>query len=774
MNRNKPLATNPIPINMRPMFVLLITGIIHLTAFAQNEKFPAYLDPELSFEERAEDLVSRMTLEEKVEQMNSFTPAIERLGVPAFHYHNEALHGISEAPGGVLARATSFPQSIAMGSTWNPELMKEVFTAVSDEIRAYDNLGEIDPSMWSPNINMLRDPRWGRNDEAYSEDPYLMSRIAVAFIKGIQGEHPTYLKTIATPKHFVANNSEYNRHDGNSEVEERWLREYYFPAYKACFQEGGAFSSMCAYNRVNGVPACANDWLLTTVLRDEWGFQGYVVSDCGAIVDIFENHNYVETGEEAAALAVKAGCELNCGPVYLDALLNACEQGLISEEEITTAVERIFLGRFKLGMFAEPGEVPYSTIGAEVIESEEHRDLALKAAREAIILLKNKDNTLPLSSSDMKSIAVIGPNANKCRLGSYSGIPTRTISVLEGIKEKVGDQVQVFHEKGCNITFKDKINFSPEEWIDPEEGKDEVTQEQIYATAVEEIEFKMLYDDYLDNTKEPDEVLMARAVELAKKVDQVVLVMGTSRFVSNEEADAEDLNWPGMQGELIKKVFEANPNVVLVTLKGFQIKLNWEEKNLPAIVEAWYTGQEQGHAIADVLFGDYNPGGKLPVTYYRSEDDLPPIGDYDITKGRTYWFFEKEVLYPFGYGLSYTTFEFSNLSVDKKEVMKDEDMDITVTVDVSNTGKVDGDEVVQLYIKDLESSVIQPKKELRGFQRVSLAAGETKTVSIPLSYKDFNYWNENTGDFEIEPGAFEIQVGASSLDIRLRETLTVL
>ncbi len=719
---------------MRSSVVLIIIGIVHLSAYAQNENPHAYLDPCLSFEERALDLVSRMTLEEKVAQMNSFAPAIARLGVPEFHYHNEALHGISEAPGGVLARATSFPQSIALGSTWNPSLVREVFTAVSDEIRAYNNLGEIDPSMWSPNINMLRDPRWGRNDEAYSEDPYLMSRIAVAFVKGIQGDHPTYLKTIASPKHFVANNSEFNRHDGNSEVDERWLREYYFPAYKACFQEGGAFSSMCAYNRVNGVPACANDWLLTTVLRDEWGFEGYVVSDCGAIVDMVENHKYVKTGEEAAALAVKAGCELNCGPVYLDALVNACKQGLISEEDISMAVERLFLGRFKLGLFAEPGEVPYSSIGEEVIESEEHRELALKAAREAIILLKNDENTLPLSSDGMKSIAVIGPNANKCRLGSYSGIPSRKISVLEGIKEKVGDRVQVFHEKGCNITFKEKINFSPEEWIDPEEGEDEVSQEQIYATAVEEIEFKMLYDDYLDNTKESDEVLMARAVELAKQVDQVVLV----------------------------------------TLKGFQIKLNWEEENLPAILEAWYTGQEQGHAIADVLFGDYNPGGKLPVTYYRTEDDLPHIGDYDITKGRTYWFFDKEVLYPFGYGLSYTTFKYSNLTVNAKEFSNAKDMEILVSLDVSNTGQVGGDEVVQLYVKDIESSVIQPEKELREFKRINIAAGETKTVQLQLSYDDFTFWNENTGDFDIEEGKFEIQVGGSSQDIRLSERIEIM
>jgi beta-glucosidase len=758
---------------MKSQLALVIFVLTVIVGCRQKEQDIGYKNTSLSFEERAIDLVSRMTLEEKVAQLNSIVPAIERLDIPHFEYHNEALHGISEAPGGVLARATSFPQAIGMGSTWNPDLVHEITTAISDEIQAYRNLGKMDPSIWSPNINMLRDPRWGRNDEAYSEDPYLMSRIAVAYVSGIQGDHPKYLKSVSAPKHFVANNSEYNRHDGNSEVAERWLREYYFPAYKACFQEAGAFSTMCAYNRVNGIPACASEWLLTKVLRDEWGFDGYVVSDCGAILDIFENHNYVETAEEASAIAVKAGCELNCGPVYEAALLDACKAGLISEDEISTAVERLFVARFKLGLLADPEEFPYYDISEEVIESEKHQKLALEAAREAIILLKNEDDALPLSR-DINSIAVIGPNADKCQLGSYSGIPSRRISVLQGIQEKVGDKIEVFHERGCNITFKDKINFSPEEWIEPEEGKDQVSQEQIYATSVQDIEFKMLYDEYLENIEETDEALMARAIDLAKTVDQVVLVMGTNRFVSNEEADAEDLNWPGMQGELIKKVYEANPNVILVTVKGFQIKLNWEDENLPAIVEAWYAGQEQGHAIADVLFGDYNPGGRLPVTYYKTEDHLPHIGDYDITKGRTYWFFDKEPLYPFGYGLSYTTFKYSNLTVNAKEFSNAKDMEILVSLDVSNTGQVGGDEVVQLYVKDIESSVIQPEKELREFKRISIAAGETKTVQLQLSYDDFTFWNENTGDFDIEEGKFEIQVGGSSQDIRLSERIEIM
>lgn len=768
--KNIQKQNNRLPVKTMYIILSLICCLLNFGAQAQNKELQ-YLDADLPLDVRVEDLVSRLTLEEKVKQMSNMVPAIDRLQVPAFNYQGEALHGLAETNGGKLIQATSFPQSIAMGSTWNPQLMQNVANAISDEARAFYEIGEMDISFWSPNINVLRDPRWGRNDEAYSEDPYLMSKIAVAFVKGLQGEHPKYLKTIAAPKHFAANNSEFNRHDGNSEVEERWLREYYFPAYKASIQEGGAFSTMCAYNRVNGVPACGNEWLLTTVLRKDWGFQGYVVSDCGAIMDIYENHKYVGTPQEASALAVKAGCELNCGSVYSDALLKAVKNGLLDEKYLDTALKRLFLARYKLGLFAPKDEMPYSNIPKEVIESEEHQDLALQAARESIILLKNDKNALPLSK-EIKSIAVIGPNADKCQLGSYSGDPTRRISILQGVKEKVGENIEVFHEKGCNITFKDKINFSPEEWIKKEDGK-EVTKEEIYATSLEEREFEMLYQDYLEETKENDEALIARAVELAKKVDHVVLVMGTNRFISNEESDAENLNWPGNQGKLIKNIYAANPNVTLVMVKGFQISINWENENIPAIVEAWYAGQEQGHAIADVLFGDYNPGGKLPVTYYKSENDLPHIGDYDITKGRTYWFFNKEALYPFGYGLSYTTFDFKNLKASKNVFSSKQNDEVEFSLDVKNTGKLKGDEVVQLYIKDLESSVIQPIKKLRAFNRVSLKKGETKTVTFILTDKDFNFWDEKTKNWKIEPGKFEIQIGASSQDIKLKKTIEV-
>ena len=742
--------------------IIVLGAALFLAACANMQEKGGYLDPELSFEERAIDLASQLTLEEKVAQMMAQTPAIERLGLPAYNYQGEALHGLAEEAGRLL-HATSFPQSIAMGSTWNPELMSRVSTAISDEARAFYNKGELHLSFWSPNINMLRDPRWGRNDEAYSEDPYLMSRISVAFIKGLQGDHPRYFKSIAAPKHFVANNSEFNRHNGSSNIAERWLREYYFPAYKASVQEGGAFSTMCAYNRLNEIPACANQWLLTTVLRGEWGFNGYVVSDCGAIMDMYENHKYVESGPQASALAVKAGCELNCGGEYNPGLLKAVKEGLITEEEITTAVERLFLARFKLGLFAPENDVPYDSISADVIESEKHQQLALEAARESIILLKN-DHILPLSE-DIQSIAVIGPNANKCQLGSYSGAPSRKISVLQGIKEIVGGRIEVYYEKGCNITFKEEINFSPEEW-------GATTEEEIYATALEELEFKMLYEDYQDEIKETDEVLMERAVAAAKKVDRVILVMGTNRFVSNEEADAENLNWPGKQGELIKSVYEANPNVVLVLINGFQILLNWENQNIPAIVEAWYAGQEQGHAIADVLFGDYNPGGKLPVTYYKSEDSLPPIDDYDITKGRTYWFCDKEVLWPFGYGLSYTSFEMDNLHLERTRIDK-KDTNINVSVDIQNTGHVEGDEVVQLYVRNVESKQVQAMKKLREFKRITLKPGEKRSVTFTLDMDDFVFWSEEMEDWYLEAGEFEIQVGNSSSNICCSGVLSI-
>jgi beta-glucosidase len=743
------------------ILLLLLIALPGLFSIAQ-ENIPDYQNCELSVEERAEDLVSRMTLEEKVAQMSNDAPGIARLGLEEYNYQGEALHGLAEAADGRMMVATSFPQSIAMGSTWNPELMQEVATAISDEARAYYNIGEMGLSFWSPNINMLRDPRWGRNDEAYSEDPYLMSRIAVAYVKGLQGDHPKYLKAIASPKHFVANNSEFNRHDGTSNVSERWLREYYFPAYKACFTEGGAYATMCAYNRVNSVPACGHEWLLKQVLREEWGFEGYVVSDCGAISDMVHQHKYSENQIQAVAQAVKAGMDLECEwggdeqQLFDKYLIKAVKNGYLEEKYIDRNVTNLMKARIRLGEFDPPENIPYTNISKDVIESAEHRNLALRAARESIILLKNDNNLLPLSK-ETKSVAVIGPNADNAVLGSYSGKPSRRISVLESLKEKLDGKAEVFYEKGCNITTVDKLAFDVEEDFDIEEEEDE------YVV--------MMYKAFQEAFKEKDEVLMERAVKLASKVDKVILVMGTNEFISTEEADAESLNWPGFQGELIKKVYEANQNVILVLVNGFPITMKWEKENIPAIVEAWYAGQEQGHAIADVLLGDYNPAGRLPVTFYKSEEDLPPIGDYDITKGRTHWFFQGEVLFPFGHGLSYTIFEYSNINLNRNTIGIKDDDKLMFSFVVKNTGQLKGDEVIQLYIKDLESSVVQPVRRLRRFERISLDKGESKRILFTLSNEDFKYWSEKTKSWVIEPGEFEIQIGTSSADIKLKHRI---
>ena len=729
--------------------------------FSCNENQPKYQDVQLPTEVRALDLISEMTVQEKILQLGSYAPAIDRLGLSSYNYQAEALHGLAEAAHGRLMEATSFPQSIAMGSTWNPKLMKEVATAISDEARAYHNLGEMDLTFWSPNINVLRDPRWGRNDEAYSEDPYLMSRMAVAFTRGMQGDDPNYLKSIVAPKHFVANNSEYNRHDGSSDVSERWLREYYFPAFKAAFQEGGAFSTMCAYNRVNEVPACSNEWLLTQVLRNEWGFEGYVVSDCGAISDIFHQHQSTDDQVQAVAEAIKAGMDLECEgggdeqELYSKYLMKAIEEGYLREEDLDDRLVNVIKGRILLGDLDPEDRRPYRTLGRENIESEKHQNLALQAARESVILLKNKDDFLPLSI-DIESLAVIGPNANKVVLGAYSGKPSYTTSVYEGLKAKLGNEIEIFYDKGCATIIKDESMFKElEAW-----GKYvEDTEREEYEMMKAELEEEFAYDD---------EERIASALALAAKVDKVVMVMGTNRFVSNEESDAESLDWPGRQRELMQKVMAVNPNVVLVLVNGFQITMDWEVENIPAIIETWYAGQAQGSAIADVLFGDYNPGGKLPVTWYLSEDDLPHIGDYDITKGRTYWFFDKPVIYPFGYGLSYTSFDLENLELSTSSLTMSQDIDFSARVTIQNTGDVAGDEVVQLYIRDIESEVIQPKKRLKRFKRVSLKPGESKTLSFNLSQKDFQYWKETDKDWSIEPGEFEIQVGVSSEDIKLR------
>ncbi|MHC4790117.1 MAG: glycoside hydrolase family 3 C-terminal domain-containing protein, partial [Planctomycetota bacterium] len=565
--------------------------------------------------------------------------------------------------------------------------------------------------------------------------------------KGFQGDHPKYLKAVATLKHFVANNSEYNRHNGSSDVSERFLREYYLYAFKAGITEGGAYSVMGAYNAINGVPASANNWLLNDILRGEWGFKGYVVSDCGAVSDIVHGHEYETDPEKAVALAAKAGTDLECETceteqfLYDKYLLNAVKKGYISEKDIDKNVFRLFRARFLLGEFDPPQNVPYNSIPKSKLDCKEHRELALQIAKESIVLLKNDGRTLPLDRNKIENIAVIGPNADRTVLGGYSGSPSVSITSLQGLKDKLRGKVKVHYSEGCKVMDKEEVDW------------DEENDRPVW---------KML-----DERKS-----MNDAAELAGRCDWAIVFAGTNLDVANEAADRTDLGLPGNQLNLIKKVHKANPNSVVVLINGMSLTINWLDENIPAIVEAWYPGQAGGAAIADVLFGEYNPGGKLPVTFYKKLEDLPPLGDYDITKGRTYWFNKKEVLYPFGHGLSYTTFEYKKLKVSTKTIDPTQELKLTVSVDIQNTGPAKGDEVVQLYIKDLKSSVTQPEKKLREFKRITLDTGRTKMVSFELSNEDFSYWDENIKDWHIEPGQFEIQIGTSSTDIKLKTLIT--
>jgi len=700
----------------------------------ENGVIPIYLDPDQPLEKRVDDLVSRLTLEEKISQMIYASSAIPRLGIPEYNWWNECLHGVARA-----GTATVFPQAIGMAASFNDELLHRVACAISDEARAkhHEFARQGDRSIykgltfWSPNINIFRDPRWGRGQETYGEDPYLTGRMGVAFVKGLQGDHPKYLKTVATPKHFAVHSGpEPLRHSFDARVSEKDLRETYLPAFKECVKEGGAVSVMGAYNRTNGEPCCASPTLLQKILRDEWGFDGYVVSDCGAIHDIHAHHKVTNTPEESAALAVNAGCDLCCGREF-ESLVNAVKQGLISEEVIDKAVKRLFKARFQLGMFDPPERVPYAQIPYEVNDCEEHRRLALEMARESMVLLKNEGGLLPLKK-DLKAIAVIGPNADskKVLLGNYNGTPSKYVTALEGIRAKVSPQTRVYYAEGCELISTQSSFWGQE----PTSG-------------------------------------FAEALAAAQMADVVIMCLGLSPELEGEEGDAArstaggdktSLALPDIQEELLKAVCATGKPVVLVLFSGSPVAINWAQENVPAILQAWYPGEEGGTAIADVLFGDYNPGGRLPVTFVKSTEQLPPFTDYSM-KGRTYRYMEDEPLYPFGYGLSYTTFEYSNLKLSAQAI--EAGQSLTVSVDVKNAGNIAGDEVVQVYLKDLEASVDVPIYKLEGFRRVKLQPGEATTVTFTLTPRQMALI-DNDGRCILEPGKFRVMVGGRQPDRR--------
>lgn len=728
---------------MRAAIVGLVAAVLGSRVAAQT---PAWQDRSLPFERRAADLVARMTLEEKVSQMMDHAPAIDRLGVPEYNWWNEGLHGVARS-----GLATSFPQAIGIAATWDDSLVLRMATVISDEFRAkyhdYLRKGEHQRyeglTVWSPNINLFRDPRWGRGQETYGEDPYLTGRMAVAFIRGLQGDDPRYLKTIATVKHFAVHSGpEPLRHTFDAVVPERDLRESYLPHFEAGLREGGAYSLMCAYNRVFGAPACGSELLLKDILRREWRFPGYVVSDCGAIDDIYQRHHVVASAAAAAAVGVGTGTDLECGRTYTH-LVEAEQQGLISVAAIDSAVTRLFVARFRLGMFDPSDSVRWAKIPISVLDQPSHRALALQVARESIVLLKNAGHVLPLRR-DLGTIAVIGPNADEpsMLLGNYNGSPTDSITPLRGIREAVGSQTRVLYALGSRLA--DGV---------PTPGSAPAT---------------------------PDQALEAEAVGVARQADVVVLCLGLTARLEGEEmpvaipgfsgGDRTSIDLPAPQERLLERIMGLRKPTVLVLLSGSAVAVKWAQQHVPAIVEAWYPGQAAGTAIAQVLFGDYDPAGRLPITFYRDVADLPAFDDYRMA-GRTYRFFAGEPLYPFGFGLSYTRFRYDRLGLSR-DTLSGADT-VSVSVHITNTGARAGDEVVQLYLRFPTSSVARPKRDLRGFRRVPLAPGETRTVTFPLAASALRYWDPGAHRWAVENGPVVVEVGASSADLRAQRTLTV-
>lgn len=696
------------------------------------QELPKYKNKELSFEERAKDLVSKMTLEEKVMQMLHSSPALGHLGVKSYNWWNEALHGVARA-----GTATMFPQAIGMAATFDEELVYKAADIISTEGRAKFNESQKkgDHGMykgltfWSPNINIFRDPRWGRGHETYGEDPYLTGRLGVAFVKGIQGSDSKYLKAAACAKHFAVHSGpESERHSFNAVVSKKDLRETYLPAFKECVKEAGVEAVMGAYNRTNGEPCCGSKTLLTDILREEWGFKGHVVSDCWAIKDFHENHMVTKTALESVALAVNNGCDLNCGNMFANLLL-AHKEGLVTEETIDQSVIRLMITRMKLGMFDEEEDVPYSNIPYELNDCDSHREFALEMSRKSIVLLKNENNLLPLHRKKIKSIAVIGPNADSrdALIGNYFGDASRYVTVLEGIREMVGPDTRVYYSRGCHL----------------------------YKTNYGLVEGRAWF---------------AEAVAAAERADVVVMCMGLDANIEGEEGDASNeysagdkkhLNLPGLQQELLEEVHKTGKPIILVLLSGSALSVTWADENLPSIIQAWYPGAEGGKALASMIFGEYSPSGRLPVTFYRTTEELPDFKDYSM-KGRTYRYMENKALYPFGYGLSYTRFEYSSLKILKDKVHAGEKIECSVIV--KNIGEYEADEIVQLYLKDIES-LETPKWQLAGIKRVHLRSGEETEAQFEITPRQMGIIDID-GRCILEPGFFEIYISGGQPDER--------
>lgn len=709
---------------MRCWTIITVVLAAQAALMGQSGGNPPYLDPSQPIETRIRDLIQRMTLEEKAAELNHLSSRNDRLKIPAWGGWNQTLHGVwSKQP------TTLFPTAIGMAATWDPALIKAVADSMSDEARALYNINADGPRSKhglvyrSPVINISRDPRWGRIQECFGEDPYLTGRITVAYVQGLQGSHPKYLKVASTLKHFAVNNVETGRHSLSAKVPERILMEYWLPHWKAGIVEGRAQSVMASYNELNGVPNIANRYLLTDVLRGLWKFDGFVVSDLGGIErSLVKGSAITDRIEVAAAKAIAAGCDLD-DRYYEESLPLAVRTGLVTEAVVDEALRRVLRVAFRLGAFDPPEMVPFHKIGPETIDSAAHRQLALKTALESVVLLKNQNHLLPLDKSKLKSLAVIGPQGDVFETGNYYGAKPRIVSPVEGIRAKLEAGVKVEYAQGCDI-------------LEP---------------------------------AKPGEI--EKAVALAGSSDAAILFLGTNLKVEAESRDRKSLDLPGSQQQLLEAVFKANPRTVAVIMSGGPVSVKWAAANVPAILAAWYPGEEAGTALANVLFGEHNPSGRLPYTVYDSVDQIPPSDEYDITKGYTYMYFAGKPQFAFGHGLSYTTFRYSGLRVSPSQASRDGS--VSVSVQVENTGTRAGAEVVQLYVHDQEASVKRPSKELRGFQRVELSPKEKRAVTFTLPAADLAFYDEKTKQFVVEAGGFDILVGASSEDIRLRAKLVV-
>ena len=843
---------------MKKIHILfLLSALWCSSSFAQSYLFQ---NPDLPIDQRVDDLVGRLTLEEKVQQMINTAPAIDRLGIPGYNWWNECLHGVARTPYPV----TSFPQAIGMAATWNTDAVRMMADYASDEGRAIyhdsQKKGNTDIfrglTYWSPNINIFRDPRWGRGQETYGEDPFLTGAIGAAFVEGLQGTDPKYLKTSACAKHYAVHSGpEWNRHVYDAKASNFDLWDTYLPAFKKLIVDTKVTGVMCAYNAFFGQPCCGSDELMLDILYNQWGFDGYVTSDCGGIDDFFRNHKTHANAAEASADAVIHGTDCECGNAgtYL-ALVDAVQQGLITTEQIDASVKRLFKIRFRLGMFDPDDRVPYAKIPVSALEAPAHKSHALKMAHESMVLLKNENSLLPLDKKKIKKIAVVGPNADEeaVLLANYYGYPTKVTTVLEGIKSKVGKDVKVVYEKGVNLTdnlvfaseydpslftYNGKPGFKAEyyqntkregtpgltrvekkvdyQWGDGHDIANGIIMRQASArwTTVftpkksGEVCFELKADDsaelyingekqksvghinsyyllnaekgkkyelFIDYRQHADNAEIKFDMGFLKKTDfkdvaasvkdadVIIFAGGISAKVEGEEmgveiegfkrGDRTSIALPAVQREMLRELQATGKPVVFVLMTGSAIGLEWESQNIPAIINTWYGGQAAGQAVADVIFGDYNPAGRLPLTFYRSVEDLPDFEDYSM-KNRTYRYFTGTPIYPFGYGLSYTTFKYSSIDITPASG----NQSFTVKATVSNTGNKAGDEVVQLYMSN-KRDFVTPIRSLKGFKRIHLKPGESQTVEFNLSQEDLSVVSPS-GGFTPMTGNVIISVG---------------